>query len=1164
MKKSLLFLLLLWSYSLIAQSSDYNFIPTAVLPPPVNAANINKGGDVSVNLSCGTPSVNIPLAEVKSRFLGFPVSINYASNGIRVNELASNIGLGWSLNCGGSVTRTTLGLPDEERGSYNTDFTNFTKTSLTPGNLDRAAMSYLQYKRDRESDVFSFSVNGFIQGKFILDEDMKPKLLNESNYKITMLSAKISEGFQIIDDKGIVFVFNVADTSTYERGDCGGRNDRTQKIVNSWHLTQIIKPYQDTIYFNYVDDNYSYLADMSENESVCITTGIGGCSSSTPTGGCPLFSSTYTKCFTWQNVQGKALREVVFKNGKLVFGYTSGRKDLTGGSALTSLSLLSATDTVKKITFVQNNSRYNGTPVSTTDTTLRYRLTLRSVNVIDPKTAVTAYKYGFSYLKEDTLPVRTSTAQDLYGLPNGKGGKYLLTSLEDEYPTLNYYALGYERRYGNRKVDTNYISAGLLSKVVYPTGGYDSIIYDWNRKQEQYIVYHYKDFGFDQCAPTSAGISDSSLLTIPFNQTVNIRLLVTPREPGYEGHDETIFTIKLASNNQVIYTTRLNIASNDGELTKDLVLNAGLYKIVQRTEGRFICGYSNINYQDMPPDTLFRDAPIGGVSVSKIISTDPVAKNNTTKTYVYKDKEDGTHSTFPLVEDARYVYRNNVKRFVNCDRFTDCVGETFCTYLVHGNSMVQPESMIGGNFFYHRSVIEATTGPDSISRSVLHRFAYNETFIGAVENGAVIPNTPYGIYPDMLIGEISTFYYSYNQRTKQIIPYRKVDRTYTSSRSLIVNNFNVVQIYESPCMSTPVTEVERGAYNINSYPIFYQKNLLTAIYDTLYANTGHPYITNYTLNSYTDTPYTTLRFSASKNSKGEDRSQSFRYFFDEPSNGLYNPLLTQNKIVPIEVTESVNSKFTRRNNITYRYTDTQNKVIEPSLYLETTAIGGPVSVTEKTKFDGYGNVAEVRAKEQLTSFLWDYNSCNLIAAANNAAQQDIAYTSFEADGSGNWTISTGLRDQTGAITGKWSLNLGGASGMGIMAAGGGITKTGLDSTKDYILSYWTKNLSAYTISGTQGTPLKGKTVNGWTYFEHYLKGIKSVTVSGTNYIDELRLYPLNAQMTTYTYTPQVGVTSQCDANNQIMYYEYDGLGRLKLTKDQNGKILKQYEYQYQQ
>lgn len=95
----------------IAVSQDLNFKPNSILPPPPEAASINKGGDVSVNLSVGAPTVAIPVAEVKSRIINFNVSLNYSSNGIRVNDLAPNTGLGWSLNCGGSVNRTTLGLP---------------------------------------------------------------------------------------------------------------------------------------------------------------------------------------------------------------------------------------------------------------------------------------------------------------------------------------------------------------------------------------------------------------------------------------------------------------------------------------------------------------------------------------------------------------------------------------------------------------------------------------------------------------------------------------------------------------------------------------------------------------------------------------------------------------------------------------------------------------------------------------------------------------------------------------------------------------------------------------------------------------------------------------------------------------------------------------------
>lgn len=54
-----------------------------------------------------------------------------------------------------------------------------------------------------------------------------------------------------------------------------------------------------------------------------------------------------------------------------------------------------------------------------------------------------------------------------------------------------------------------------------------------------------------------------------------------------------------------------------------------------------------------------------------------------------------------------------------------------------------------------------------------------------------------------------------------------------------------------------------------------------------------------------------------------------------------------------------------------------------------------------------------------------------------------------------------------------------------------------------------------------------------------------------------------APVTTYTYTPLVGMTSSTDPTGKTTFYEYDGLGRLKLLRGQNGMILKQYEYQYQ-
>lgn len=55
-----------------------------------------------------------------------------------------------------------------------------------------------------------------------------------------------------------------------------------------------------------------------------------------------------------------------------------------------------------------------------------------------------------------------------------------------------------------------------------------------------------------------------------------------------------------------------------------------------------------------------------------------------------------------------------------------------------------------------------------------------------------------------------------------------------------------------------------------------------------------------------------------------------------------------------------------------------------------------------------------------------------------------------------------------------------------------------------------------------------------------------------------------ALVSTYTYKPAIGVTSETDPSGKVTYYEYDNLGRLQIIKDQDGKILKQFSYQYQQ
>ena len=186
------------------------------------------------------------------------------------------------------------------------------------------------------------------------------------------------------------------------------------------------------------------------------------------------------------------------------------------------------------------------------------------------------------------------------------------------------------------------------------------------------------------------------------------------------------------------------------------------------------------------------------------------------------------------------------------------------------------------------------------------------------------------------------------------------------------------------------------------------------------------------------------------------------------------------------------------------------------------------------------------------AYIWDYNNSLPIAEVTNASVNEIAYTSFEADGTGNWTFTDATRNTSNKLTGSQSYTI---------STGKTISKTGLTSTKSYIVSYWSMT-GAISVNGIAATI--GVSKNGWTFYQHLLPaGTTSVSITGNATIDELRLYPADAQMLTYTYAPLIGLTSVCSQNNMTQYYVYDALARLREIIDQDGNIVKTIEYHYQ-
>jgi YD repeat-containing protein len=180
------------------------------------------------------------------------------------------------------------------------------------------------------------------------------------------------------------------------------------------------------------------------------------------------------------------------------------------------------------------------------------------------------------------------------------------------------------------------------------------------------------------------------------------------------------------------------------------------------------------------------------------------------------------------------------------------------------------------------------------------------------------------------------------------------------------------------------------------------------------------------------------------------------------------------------------------------------------------------------EYDNNGNPGQIEKPDGIhESYIWGYNGSKLIAKTVNAKESEIFHTSFEEDGTSSSTAATGnfIKSLSSAYSISKTIDVG-----------------------SYLLTYqWRSNSSS-----PWELQLESKT--------HSSGSVSTSKTSGQ--IDELRLYPEDAQMITYTHDPLIGVTSVTDPNNQSMHYKYDDFGRMIEVRDSDGILIQEVEYNY--
>ena len=193
-------------------------------------------------------------------------------------------------------------------------------------------------------------------------------------------------------------------------------------------------------------------------------------------------------------------------------------------------------------------------------------------------------------------------------------------------------------------------------------------------------------------------------------------------------------------------------------------------------------------------------------------------------------------------------------------------------------------------------------------------------------------------------------------------------------------------------------------------------------------------------------------------------------------------------------------------------------------------------------FNGYtafGQLKESTGSQGITSCnIFNSDHTLLIAQVNNARENNAFYTSFEEGTTTGVTAKTGIKYRSSSYT-----------------------KSGLPSG-NYKVSFWARKSGTGngTISGSG--PAKTISSSAWEYHEWNLTNVSSVTLNPVGaYLDELRIHPPSALMTTFNYDNQYRRIDQTGPNNVTVYFKYDGFGRLIQEKDHKGNLLTEREYQ---
>lgn len=482
MKKRIFTFLALISTGILILSQENNSFKS--MDGQLNLANpdlrqFEQVKHYNVNEFSGQPDVKIPLFEIKSGDITIPINITYNTKGVKVNQKASKVGLGWSISEIFIGRQINDGQDMDDARTFDINRVGYfkkrkedTKFLLTETE-EPSTLLNIDFLPDTYTAYLPAS-----QNLFYFDNEQKFHLLTENDIRVSTQKETHNEvshspttdffNIDILDNNGIKYSFNDYEMALYNNYE-GSDNYESTRIthvpyVSSWKVSSIsdlknnskinfeyesVNDYLDGTIFYSRDIHSAYYSkffqkngrvnngyyanilypDLTAGEKLGLTLrgfadNITG-PSEVYNNHEPEYRYEYVHSVAYYEKQ-KQLKKINFKEGYVVFEYNQNRLDVNNGEkALSSIKLYDYNNILIKHFNFQYG--YFGNVTNSINGSGELRLKLNQIEEVGKGF------YKFKYNEDMAMPNYLSRGYDYGGYFNGDTKIYQKNDTPKDY-----------------------------------------------------------------------------------------------------------------------------------------------------------------------------------------------------------------------------------------------------------------------------------------------------------------------------------------------------------------------------------------------------------------------------------------------------------------------------------------------------------------------------------------------------------------------------------------------------------------------------------------------------------------------------------------------------------------------------------------------------------